>query len=148
MAVWLIVECKTSIDCVSKNGVTPLHLAASRNHLELVKWLARHAYKHVEKPRRLVNAKDKNGATPLYHAAQAGHVEIVQWLAEKAGGDPTIRSNQGLAPLHAATIAGHLSAVQYLFQFGSASAPGGLRTSEGACALHFAAAEGIANNFL
>ncbi len=143
VAVWLIVECKVSIDCVSKNGVTPLHLAASRNHLELMKWLARHAYKHVEKPRRLVNAKDKNGATPLYHAAQAGHVEIIQWLAEKAGGDPTIRSNQGLAPLHAATIAGHLSAVQYLFQFGSASAPGGLRTSEGACALHFAAAEGI-----
>lgn len=139
---WLVIEAKASIDCVAKNGVTPFHIAAARNYLHILRWLAGHAYRHHAKPRKLVNAKDKNGATPLYHAAHAGHTEVINWLAEKGGGDPTIFSTHGLAPLHAATVAGHLEAVQYLFQFGSATAPGGLRTTEGACALHFAAAEG------
>ena len=142
IVAWLVLEARAPIDCVAKNGVTPLHIAASKNHIDIVKWLVRHAYKNYPKPRRLVNAKDRNGATTLYHAAHAGNVEVIQWLAEKAGGDPTIRSNQGLAPLHAATIAGHIKAVLYLFQYGSASAPGGLRSAEGACAMHFAAAEG------
>lgn len=139
---WLVVEAHASIDTVAKNGVTPLHIAAARNYPNVLRWLVGHAYRHHPKPRRLVNAKDKNGATALYHAAHAGHSSIIRWLAEKGGGDPTIISSQGLAPMHAATIAGHLEAVKYLFQFGSATAPGGLRTTEGACALHFAAADG------
>lgn len=139
---WLVVEAHAPIDSVAKNGVTPVHIAAAKNYLEILRWLIAHAYRNHPKPRRLVNAKDKNGATPLYHAAQVGNVDICRWLAEKGGGDPTIFSTQGLAPLHAATISGHLETVKYLFQFGSATAPGGLRTTEGACAVHFAAAEG------
>ena len=139
---WLVVEAHASIDTVAKNGVTPIHIAAAKNKLDILRWLGAYAYRHYPKPRRLMNAKDRNGATPLYHAAHIGNVGIIRWLAEKGGGDPTIFSGQGLAPLHAATISGNFAAVKYLFQFGSASAPGGLRTTEGATALHFAAAEG------
>lgn len=139
---WLVVEAHAPIDSMAKNGVTPIHIAAAKNYLVILRWLIGHAYRNHPKPMRLVNARDKNGATPLYHAAHAGNGDISRWLAEKGGGDPTIFSTQGLAPLHAATIAGHFETVAYLFQFGSATAPGGLRTTEGVCAVHFAAGEG------
>ena len=138
---WLVAEALAPIDAVAKNGVTPFHLAAAKNHLDILRWLVGFAFRHHNQPMKLVNAKDKNGSTPLYHAAHAGHINIVHWLATKGGGDPTVANRQGLAPLHAATIAGHTNIVQFLFQFGLATAPGGLRTSEGACSLHFAAAE-------
>lgn len=143
---WLVVEAHAPIDSMAKNGVTPIHIAAAKNYLEILRWLIGHAYRNHPKPMRLVNARDKNGATPLYHAAHAGNGDISRWLAEKGGGDPTIFSAQGLAPLHAATIAGHFETVAYLFQFGSATAPGGLRTTEGVCAVHFAAGEGERNS--
>ena len=142
VAQWLVIQAHAPIHGIARNGITVIHLAAAKNYLDILRWLVGFAYKHYPKPRRLMNAKDKNGATPLYHAAHAGHINVVRWIAEKGGGDPTIFSNQGLAPLHAATIANHLECVKYLFQFGSATAPGGLRTTEGACALHFAAADG------
>ena len=139
---WLVIEGNAAIDVVTRSGVTPLHIAAGKNNLEIVRWLTLHAYKHHPKPRRLVNAKDRNGATPIYNAAHCGHIKVINWLAEKGGGDPTIFTAQGLAPVHASAIAGHMEAVKYLFQFGSATAPGGLRTTDGASTIHFAAAEG------
>ena len=139
---WLIAEARAPIDVAAKNGVTPLHLAAAKNRLDALRWMVAYAFRHHQHPMRLVNAKDRNGATPLYHASHAGHLFIIQWLAEKGGGDPTVATKQGLAPLHAATVAGHLDCVQYLFRYGRTTAPGGIRTTEGACALHFAAAEG------
>ena len=139
---WLVVHANASIDSTASNGITPFHLAAAKNYLDILRWLTAHAYRHHPKPRRVINAKDKNGATPLYHASHAGHLKVIQWLAEKGGGDPTIFTTQGLAPMHAATTCGHIECVSYLFRFGSATAPGGLRSSEGASALHYAAAEG------
>lgn len=139
---WLVVDAKASIDTVSKTGITVFHIASAKNYHDIVRWLTLHAYKKHPMPRRLINTKDRHGATPIYHAAHAGHVGIVRWLAEKGGGDPTIFTAQGFAPLHAAAISGHLEAVEYLFQFASETAPGGLRTTEGVSALHFAAAEG------
>lgn len=139
---WLIKDAHAPIDVAARNGVTPLHLAAAKNRLDVLRWMVAYIFRNHQHPMRLVNAKDKNGATPLYHAAHAGHLSIMHWLAEKGGGDPTVPTKQGLAPLHAATVAGHLDCVQYLFQFGRATAPGGIRTTEGACSLHFAAAEG------
>lgn len=138
---WLVADAQAPIDVVAKNGITPFHLAAAKNNLNVLRWLVGYAFRNHQQPMKLVNAKDKNGSTPLYHAAHAGHFEIVQWLASKGGGDPTVANRQGLAPLHAATIAGNIQVVQFLFQFGLATAPGGLRTSEGASSLHFAAAE-------
>lgn len=139
---WLVLKANAPIDSAANNGVTPFHIAAAKNYLDILRWLTGHAYRHYPKPRRLINAKDRNGATPLYHSAHAGNLQVIQWLAEKGGGDPTIFTSQGLAPLHAATISGHLECVTYLFRFGSATAPGGLRSTEGASALHYAAADG------
>lgn len=139
---WLVIEAHAAIDIVSRTGITVLHIAAAKNYFDIARWITLYAYKHHSKPRRLVNAKDRNGATPIYHGAHAGHVDIIRWLAEKGGADPTIFTSRGFAPLHAAAITGHLESVKYLFQFASETAPGGLRTTEGASTLHFSAAEG------
>lgn len=139
---WLVLNANASINSTANNGITPFHLAAAKNYLDILRWLTAYAYRKHPKPRRVINAKDKNGATPLFHASHAGHLRIIQWLAEKGGGDPTIFNTQGHAPLHAATIGGHLNCVTYLFRFGLATAPGGLRSNDGASVLHFAAADG------
>ena len=140
---WLAMDARAPIDVVAKNGVTPFHLAAAKNHLEVVSWMVGFAFRTHHQPMKLVNAKDKNGSTPLYHAAHAGNINVIKWLAEKGGGDPTVGNHQGLAPLHAAAINGYFDCVKFLFRFGLGTAPGGMRTSEGACVLHFAAAEGL-----
>lgn len=139
---WLVAEARSPIDVVARNGVTVFHLAAAKNHLDVLRWLIGYAFKNHSHPMKLINSKDKNGSTPLYHAAHVGYVDTVRWLADKGGGDPTIPNRQGMVPLHAATSAGHLECVKFLFRFGLGTAPGGIRTTEGASSLHYAAAEG------
>ena len=140
---WLVADAKAPIDVMTKNGVTPFHLAAVKNHLNVLRWLVSFAFRNYPRPMKLINAKDKNGSTPVYLGAHAGNVEVVKWLSEKGGGDPTIVNRQGMAPIHAAASNGHIECVKFLFQFGLGTAPGGMRTTEGASTLHFAAAEGI-----
>ena len=140
---WLVVEAKAPIDVITKNGVTPFHLASVKNHLEVLRWLVSFAFRTHPRPMKLINVKDKNGSTPVYLGAHAGNTEVVKWLTEKGGGDPTIVNQQGMAPVHAAASNGHIDCLKFLFRFGLGTAPGGMRTMEGACALHFAAAEGI-----
>lgn len=139
---WLVKDVKSPIDVVTRNGLTPFHLSAVKNHLSVLKWLVSYAFRTHPRPMKLINAKDKNGSTPVYLGAHAGNIEVIKWLIEKGGGDPAIMNRQGLAPIHAASSNGHIECIKFLFHYGQGSAPGGLRTNEGACALHFAAAEG------
>ena len=53
-------------------GRTPLHLAAKKGHLEVVKCLAS-VVDHV-------NAKDFDGMTPMRNASIEGHTDIVNYL--------------------------------------------------------------------
>ena len=94
-------------------GETPLFLASSRGHAEVVSAL-------LSAPECDVNAEDKRFRTPLHKAVKEGHAEVVELLladARIASGLPDVDDN---TPLHLAvssrpelakTLAAHPSAV-------------------------------------
>ena len=72
---------------VNKTGWTPLHYAASKAQVPIIKLLLEnHAY---------IDAESPNGTTPLMMASMYGNAEAVQLLIDE-GADPMLKNSQGL----------------------------------------------------
>ena len=89
---------------------SPLHFAAYRGHLQIVKVL-------VEEGNASVNLKNGDSKTALVIASEVGALEIVKYLLEK-GANVHGEDNQGKAPIIAAVMNGHLHVVSYLLRYG------------------------------
>lgn len=93
-------------------GATLLHIAASRNRIDVVKLL-------IE---RGADVNTKGGwwvVTPLHWAADNGHTEIVRLLIEH-GADVNARTEEhGYTPLHWAAGGGHRETVEVLITAGA-----------------------------
>ncbi len=75
---------------VNKPGWAPLHYAATKGHLEVIKLLLNeHAY---------IDAASPNGSTPLMMAALYGTPEAVSLLLDE-GADPLLKNIQGLTAI-------------------------------------------------
>ncbi|OJJ94689.1 hypothetical protein ASPACDRAFT_48596 [Aspergillus aculeatus ATCC 16872] len=72
--VHLLLQRGANVDMQNSRGQTPLHLAAQRGHLGIVRLLLM-APQPVD-----VNARDRFGSTPLHLASENGHVEVVRLL--------------------------------------------------------------------
>ena len=70
-----------SIDQASNNGCTPLYVASSQGHLEVVRELVRGGAS--------INQASNDGRTSLFIASSQGHVEVVRELLT-AGADHTL----------------------------------------------------------
>jgi ankyrin repeat protein len=89
----------------SREGTTPLHLAAANGHRDVAELLLAN--------KADVNAKDIMGATPLDHAAGNGRKDTAELLlANKA--DVNAKDHVGGTPLHYAAGKGHKDVAQLL----------------------------------
>ena len=95
----------------SSTGLPPLHSAASRGHVEVIKAL-------LEKPGIQVNEKDVYSCTPLHWASQHGHVEVVKELLKAPGILVSETNEYGATPLHLAAMMNNLEIVRMLLEAG------------------------------
>ncbi|EXJ76712.1 26S proteasome non-ATPase regulatory subunit 10 [Cladophialophora psammophila CBS 110553] len=97
-----IIELLLSKDADPKiatnTGVTPLHLAVSKNNLDVCKTLLKHGAS--------ARVKDKRGHLPLHRAAAVGSVPLVKLLLENKS-PINATDMDGHTPLHHAISEGH-----------------------------------------
>ena len=92
------------------NWMTPLHFAAERDQLPVVKFL-------VEKGAK-VNVTDDQDRTPLHKAARQGYLPVVTYLVNNRA-KINMRDNMGFTPLHFAVKALSLRMVKFLVANGA-----------------------------
>ncbi|XP_008070886.1 ankyrin repeat and SOCS box protein 10 isoform X3 [Carlito syrichta] len=88
---------------------TPLHVAASRGHTEVLRLLLRRRARPDSAP---------GGRTALHEAVAAGHAACVHVLLV-AGADPNIPDQDGKRPLHLCRGPGALECAELLLRFGA-----------------------------
>jgi uncharacterized protein len=110
---------KTLIDKgadVNKTGWAPLHYAATKGHISIMKLLLEnHAY---------IDAESPNKSTPLMMAAMYGTFEAVKLLADE-GADIGLKNEQGLTALDFAKRAERADAAAFLSKLMDARRPKG-----------------------
>lgn len=96
---------------VNKKGWTPLHYAATKGHIEMMRLLMEnHAYLDAESP---------NGTTPLMMAAHYGTSMATKLLLEE-GADPRLKNQLGISALEFARKANKAESAQYIEAFEAA----------------------------
>ncbi|CAG8706848.1 21822_t:CDS:2, partial [Gigaspora rosea] len=119
----------------SSSGLTPLHYAASRGHLEIVKWL-------IIDAGAIVDLEDQTGETALLKAAYSGHADVVAWLVRKQANIEQ-KDNDGWTALHNASAQGYLPIVKHLLEIAHADVD--VKSKNGHTPLMNAASKGHIN---
>jgi len=126
----LVIDCGVNPNIQSTaEGGTPLHVAADRGYLGIVKFLLRHGANP--------NMKNDYGNTPLHYAAESGNSKVVEVLL-KHGADPNIQNNYGWTPLHFVASYGYPEVVELLL--GHGANPNIQENKYGYTPLHYAVA--------
>lgn len=111
VAKLLLTTYKANVNATNQYGETPLHKAASRQHVSLVGLLL--AYQaHVD-------ACDNNGTTPLCCAIGGGRedTQVVRLLLENKADPNKAESGLGHTPLHKASIDGNREFCELLLRY-------------------------------
>jgi hypothetical protein len=124
------LEHNADVNCTAKTDKTPLHIAAEKGHLEIIKGLLKFG--------AIIDSKSEYGKTALHFAAENGHLEIVKCLL-KFGAIIDSKDKYGRAALHIAAQKGHLEIIKDLLKFGAIIDS---KSEYDKTALHFAAENG------
>ena len=112
------------------SGRTPLHTAASANHMEMARLLIQHGAR--------VNVKDDSDNAPLHLAIHGGHGKLAELLME-SGAYIHSRNYNGNLPIQVAAFAGLPDVITQLIAAGS---PVNAQDQVGDTPLHDAALQG------
>ena len=103
---------------MDKYKVTPLHVAAAKGHLHIIKYLIKEQRcnplcldKEITRDLLLCNVVH---GTPLHWAAGYGELNVVKYFVEDLKCPPNIPGHNNRTPLEEAQKRGHSNVVQYL----------------------------------
>uniref|UniRef100_A0A8C6UG00 Ankyrin repeat and sterile alpha motif domain containing 1B n=1 Tax=Neogobius melanostomus TaxID=47308 RepID=A0A8C6UG00_9GOBI len=103
-----LLQFEASTNVADSKGCFPLHLAAWRGDVDIVRILLHHGPSHCR-----VNQQNHERETPLHCAAQYGHSDVVLVLLQELT-DPTMRNSRQETPLDLAALYGRLQVVRML----------------------------------
>ncbi|TSK13557.1 Ankyrin repeat and sterile alpha motif domain-containing protein 1B [Bagarius yarrelli] len=103
-----LLQYEASTNVPDNKGCFPLHLAAWRGDVDIVRILMHHGPSHCR-----VNEQNHEKETALHCAAQYGHSEVVCVLLQELT-DPSMRNRRGETPLDLAALYGRLQVVRML----------------------------------
>ncbi|GAA5862981.1 hypothetical protein JCM1840_002345 [Sporobolomyces johnsonii] len=95
----------------SHTGLAPIHYAAQRGHLDVVRWL-------VEEAGAMAELEDGDGETALHKAALNGHLDVCQFLLS-VGVNVDAADGDGWTALHNASSKGYLDVARLLVDAGA-----------------------------
>jgi ankyrin repeat protein len=135
----LLIEHNTSVDQVTKDGETALHLASEKGHLDIARLLIEH--------NASVDLATKDGRTALHLASQSGHLDVVRLLIEhntsidqaEHNVSVDLATRDGRTALHLASQSGHLNVVRLLIEHNTSI---NQADKDGRTALHLASQSG------
>ncbi|KAJ0393452.1 hypothetical protein ATCC90586_003260 [Pythium insidiosum] len=133
LPVVLNARSETKIARKLYDGSTPLHLAASRGHLDVVRLLLQHG--------AAIDARRRNGTTTLNAVAGNGHIDVVRVLL-KHDANVNAKDHYGWTPLRRAALHGRVDVVRLLLAH---DALVDAKSDDGSSALFSAAVEGHAD---
>ena len=124
--VELLIENGATVDALSSDGHTPLHLSAGCGNLECLKVLISRGHANL-------TVADHIGWCPLHHASQNGHLETVRQLIEsqRQSEDQSFRDDEtiktfvdlktkdGDTSLLIAVLNNHISIAEFLLECGA-----------------------------
>ena len=93
---------------MSKDGKTPMHLAALKGHADICSLIA----DHTSYP----NQGDKFCNTPLHEAALRGHTEVYQEIMDLVEDKNPARTDSGITPLHLSAGNGHYALTKLILE--------------------------------
>lgn len=128
--IHLLLENGARIDILDRHGYTPLHVAATWEHEDIISTI-------LDVNPRAIDLQNNDGIAALHNASLCGHEAIVKLLISR-GANKDIRDRNGTTPLHVAACYGKIAAVKVLLEAGALVS----QDSHGRTPLHYAAQNG------
>jgi ankyrin repeat protein len=119
--VRLLINNCADVNASTKDGKTPLHVAAVYDAVEVAHVLIIHSAD--------VNARNENGGTPLHTAARKNSLDMAHLLI-KHNADVNARNEYGFTPLNIATVQDSIEVASLLVKYRAKTEPEDMIDSE------------------